>query len=547
MHSDIVVVNFSKIPKKNISGLIEATAQAVHDRLNSSDKSYGKLAVFAITYNKNQYDFGHVLNSKHPYSLFMRAYIEQHNLRFDKLLSDSSLILQTHLNHHINGNMYIIQSRLIIPIIVSAGKHILTYAIMICSSKQNSFKQKNQKTIRRLIYSRLNVLSQQQQIIHEAILGLNETASAGEDAILRKLRGYVQQIVEKIHPGKMMCYVGLLEYDSTQTQEGITREMRIVFRQAVNDDIFDEHDAILFDGTQHTIHLLPPDKRPERIGIIGRTIEGKPENGSRIFRSWNVDNLTDDPDFIRLHNKGFTTRSQLCVPIHIKHQILGAICIEHADEKAFDDNTILAIEILANATFFALQSARLYYTLENLSEFIHNDITDNTQLFQYILKACCMLIGAEFGGLGMIDQAGGIHYSITVGVTPLFIAPEEKSFSTYLIDKKLSHLYIPNLYDDNDPQIEHITEEGYRYRQNNDHLQTQSELFVPIIIRTEYPDQVGDGTTIAIINLQSLERDGFSQNTIDLVQTFARQVAYIIRNIRFASNLRKLNEFAKTQ
>lgn len=541
MHSDIVVVNFARMPKRNLNTLIEATAEDIYHSLQH--KSFGELAVSAIIYDKSQHEYGYVFAGiPNTYNRFMRAYLQQHSLRFDKLIADSSSTFQPDLNHHINGNMYVIQSRLIIPIIISAGKHILTYSIIICSSKQNSFNQKTQKSIRRLIYSKLNIRSQQQQIIHQAILSLNEMASAGEDEILRALRGYVQQIVFKIRPGKMMCYVGLLKYNSIQTETNITRETQIVFPRTVNEDILNEHDGILFDGTQHTIYLSPPHMRPKRIGIIGRTIEGRLEGGSRAFFSQNIGDVQKDADFIRLFNKGFNTRSQLCVPIHIKHQILGAVCVEHQDKKAFDDNTILAIEILANATFFALQSARLYHTLQQLSQFIHDNALDDSQLFANILQSCCLLIGAEFGGLGIINQAGDIDYRITVGVKPIFIDHKEKSYSTYLLDKKLSYLYIPDLQDAQDPRIEYMNEMGYRYRRNNDYLQTRSELFVPIILHT----QAGVGTPIAIINLQSLEKDGFSQNTIDIVQTFARQVAYIIRNIRFASNLRKLNGFAKT-
>jgi GAF domain-containing protein len=535
---DTIIITLSKTPKKNVNRLIRSATERIYNPLKKDKRKLGSVVVCAVDYGNGSKQWGHIMNSEpKTYDNYLNAYLEKEGLNFSKIITDSAITYQPNLNHPIGYRVFTIQSRLIIPIIVSVGKTISAYAIFILSSRPNIFDEKLRKSAKHLIRSILNVSGQQQGVINKAISRLNERAYDGEPIILKLVREDMKEIVSRIRPGRMMCYVGLLEYDRIQINDEFVTTKRIIFPKNINDDIFDNQDQIMFDGEQHAI-LLFPRRDNDTIGVIGRTIEGLSEDG-KVFPIQNIGDVSKDPDFIRLPQRGFNTRSQLCVPLKINNQILGAISIEHEEKNAFDRDTERAIETLAIAAFVALQTSRLYSTIKYLTTF--ETAQDEQSLFQGVLEECRRLIVAEFGCIGIVDERGGIHYNITFGVQELVIAPPAISYSTYLLHKKLPELYIPNLKDKHNPDIQRMEDHGYHYRENNP--LAVSELFVPIVVGADKTRT--DGTFIAIINLQSREVDGFSPNAIKLVIAFAQQVAYLIRNMRFASNLQKLNEFAK--
>ncbi|MEM7028956.1 MAG: response regulator [Chloroflexota bacterium] len=87
-------------------------------------------------------------------------------------------------------------------------------------------------------------------------------------------------------------------------------------------------------------------------GIIGWVST----NGMKLV----ANDIRKEPRFISLLNKEADTQSELCLPIRIGRETLGVLDIQSTALNDFDENTVVAMETLADAIAVAIENAHLY-------------------------------------------------------------------------------------------------------------------------------------------------------------------------------------------
>ncbi len=92
-------------------------------------------------------------------------------------------------------------------------------------------------------------------------------------------------------------------------------------------------------------------------GIIGWTIT----HNQTVL----ANDITQDPRYIPGWQKDeMLTKSELCVPIHIENQVLGALDVQSIELNAFDQSDVMALEILADQIALAGKNALAYGRLD---------------------------------------------------------------------------------------------------------------------------------------------------------------------------------------
>ena len=89
-------------------------------------------------------------------------------------------------------------------------------------------------------------------------------------------------------------------------------------------------------------------------GIIGWTIA----HDERVL----VDDVTKDPRYVS--NVYTETRSELAIPIHVEHEIVGVLNVEDVRASAFDETDAIVLETLCDQLGSAIKNAQLYDRLK---------------------------------------------------------------------------------------------------------------------------------------------------------------------------------------
>ncbi|MCJ7667470.1 MAG: GAF domain-containing protein [Anaerolineae bacterium] len=103
-------------------------------------------------------------------------------------------------------------------------------------------------------------------------------------------------------------------------------------------------------------HIVPGEYRqPLDQGIIGWVI--------RTGRPWLANDVSQDPYYIKGFLEEVLTKSELCVPIQLGGEVIGALDIQSIYLDAFDETDVMAMETLSGQIAIAIQNARLYQEL----------------------------------------------------------------------------------------------------------------------------------------------------------------------------------------
>jgi GAF domain-containing protein len=89
--------------------------------------------------------------------------------------------------------------------------------------------------------------------------------------------------------------------------------------------------------------------RSPRIGVAGSCVKaGEPRK---------VDDVSREADYIKVAE---TTRSQLSVPLKVGNDIVGVVSVEHPRLRAFTEEDVRALELLASQAAVAIRNVQLY-------------------------------------------------------------------------------------------------------------------------------------------------------------------------------------------
>jgi PAS domain S-box-containing protein len=215
-------------------------------------------------------------------------------------------------------------------------------------------------------------------------------------------------------------------------------------------------------------------------------------------------------------------KSALYVPLITGGKVVGVMSFQHYHADAFLTTDVLFISTLASQAAIALKNAQLYETIRDNAAELKSLYNATSYLFKsdsvlnlgyQIVQAVVQEFGKADCGLIMFDKqensvirvarSGSYHVEpmATLDIDGPGLIPEtlRTGNTVYAPDVAVDPRYVPN------------------------HPTTRSELVVPLR---------STGGIIGALDLQSIERDAFSERDIRILQAFAERVAAAIENMQ---------------
>ena len=120
-------------------------------------------------------------------------------------------------------------------------------------------------------------------------------------------------------------------------------------------------------------------------GLVGAAVEQK-----KVIL---VPDVTKDPRYIKLNPE---TRSELCVPLIYKDQVIGVLDLEHTRRSYFTEEHVRTISTLAAQIAIAIENAQLYERLAREEARMEHDLSMAREVQHHLLPPNCpVLPGAE--------------------------------------------------------------------------------------------------------------------------------------------------------
>ncbi|PYP89433.1 MAG: serine/threonine protein phosphatase [Candidatus Angelobacter sp. Gp1-AA117] len=103
--------------------------------------------------------------------------------------------------------------------------------------------------------------------------------------------------------------------------------------------------------------------------------------------------VTRDPRYIKLNPE---TRSELCVPLIYKDQVIGVLDLEHTRRGYFTEDHVRTMNTLAAQIAIAIENARLYERLTREEQRLERDLSMAREVQHHLLPPSCpVLPGAD--------------------------------------------------------------------------------------------------------------------------------------------------------
>lgn len=233
------------------------------------------------------------------------------------------------------------------------------------------------------------------------------------------------------------------------------------------------------------------------------------------------------------------TRSEMALPL-FSGNVIGALTVQSEREAAFNDDDIIALQMMADQLAVAIQNARLYEhhrealvatqrqarLLEAAAEVGHGvtSILDMQELLSKTVDIICDAYGFYFACVYLIDETGewlvarAAHgeagrqmleagHRLKVGGKSMngTVAVQGKARIAQNVDDDPVHFKNPLLSG------------------------TQAEVVLPLLV---------SGQIIGTLTVQSTHRDAFGEDDITSLQTMADQLAIAINNARLLQELK---------
>ena len=103
--------------------------------------------------------------------------------------------------------------------------------------------------------------------------------------------------------------------------------------------------------------------------------------------------VTKDPRYVKLNPE---TRSELCVPLIYKDQVIGVLDLEHTRRGYFNEDHVRTMNTLAAQIAIAVENARLYERLTREEQRLERDLSMAREVQHHLLPPSCpVLPGAD--------------------------------------------------------------------------------------------------------------------------------------------------------
>jgi GAF domain-containing protein/anti-anti-sigma regulatory factor len=239
-----------------------------------------------------------------------------------------------------------------------------------------------------------------------------------------------------------------------------------------------------------------------------------------------VGDTLDDPRYLAVEELP-DTRSELCVPIRSKGQVMGTLDVQSDRPFAYDQADVRLLQSLANQASVAIENARLFEearlhaeeltVLNELSQTLTTRLSVDEVLEVTYRGASCLLDTANFA-IGLYDSAKGeITFSFTINESEIdrqiAVVPVSKGLNGYVIRNRVPVLISENVVEwQEEAGIELVGEPALSW------------LGVPLIVGEH---------VLGAVSVQSFTTPrAYGAHDQDLLVAIASQAAIALQNAR---------------
>jgi len=289
----------------------------------------------------------------------------------------------------------------------------------------------------------------------------------------------------------------------------------------------DRHEAVIEAVAGGFEHMAPGEYRQSLDqGIIGWVI--------RTGRSWLANDVSQDPYYVKGFLEKVLTISELCVPIKLGEEVIGALDIQSIHLNAFDETDVTAMETLSSQIAIAIENARLFNgaqqritelaTLNEIGRAISSTMKLH-DLLELIYHQTCRVMEVSAFYIALYDQEKEELRSVIDMLHGQHRPQEERSRkSAKGRTEHITRTKKPLL-------IRGDVQETYR-RLGIVSSDKRARAFAGVPI-------TADDEVIGVLAVQNYERDdAYDEHTIELLSTIANQATIAIENARLYGGLR---------
>ncbi|MCD6552423.1 MAG: GAF domain-containing protein [Anaerolineae bacterium] len=256
-------------------------------------------------------------------------------------------------------------------------------------------------------------------------------------------------------------------------------------------------------------------------GIIGWVV--------RTGQSLLANDVSQEPHYIKGFLGEVLTRSELCVPLKLDDEVIGALDVQSIYPDAFDQADIVAMEALAAQIAAAIRNAQLFKAQQQRTEEVEalaevgraiSSTLNLEQVLEAIATQATILAHADEGGIFELDKAQGILH-----ITASYNASEDFVRAVNEAGVKVGEGAVGRAAATREPVqvVDTETEAGYRFREIAAIDGIHSVLAVPLLKGEEL---------IGGIVLWRRQPVPFSTQDVALLTSLASQATIAIENAR---------------
>ncbi len=310
-------------------------------------------------------------------------------------------------------------------------------------------------------------------------------------------------------------------------------------------DVFDYYGVMLLLLDEDAKHLTLQSAVGNLAGVfseglrlaVGEGMIGYAAETGKVQISGDVN---QDPHYVRVADE--RTQSELVAPIKSGQRVIGVLDLQSNKFDAFDESTVMMMEILANQVAVAIENARLFEEAQqrlqeqtmliNVSRTLASAPLQPEGIAEIVARQFVEVMGVSECSLSLLnDQRDALRIVVSV-----FTDEERKTFYQeygpevdYLADypstahaiETLQPLMVHASDPDADPaELAYMREFG-----------VVTEVLIPMVVK---------GQVIGIIEFEEYDQERhFSEEEIDLAMTLGSQAAAAMENARLYETVQR--------